>query len=424
MPPLLTEFWANMQKSVVVNNMQEPLTMTVSELNNGIKKLLDSRSGLQNIFIRGEISNFKRNISGHLYLSLKDEGSVLKACMFKSQAMGLTFAPQDGDCVVARGRISVYVPGGAYQMYIEEMRPEGVGDLHRRFLMLKTQLEKEGLFAQSRKRPLPLFPKKIGVVTSDTGAVIRDIINVSGRRHPMTEIILYPSKVQGEDAAAQIVEGIRYFNTREDIDVLIVGRGGGSIEDLWPFNEEIVARAVFASGIPIISAVGHETDTTICDLVADKRAATPSQAAEFAVPDDNELRIRLRDLRLRLDKGLLNKTNLYAQKLLRLSSSPALVHFARLPEELAQKLDERRARLDGCMQDIISKKAALLKEADASLRALSPLAVLSRGYSVALHGDGKPVRSVHELSPGSILQVKFHDGLASTCVISTNTSEK
>lgn len=412
-----------MPKLADVSNMNEPLTMTVSELNHGIKKLLDSRSGLQNIFIRGEISNFKRNISGHLYLSLKDEESVLKACMFKSQAQGLTFSPKDGDCVIARGRISVYVPGGAYQMYIEDMRPEGIGDLHQRFLMLKNQLEKEGLFEESRKRPLPAFPKKIGVVTSDTGAVIRDIINVAGRRHPMTEIILYPSKVQGEDAAAQIVSGIRYFNTRSDIDVLIVGRGGGSIEDLWPFNEETVARAVFASTIPVISAVGHETDTTICDLVADRRAATPSQAAEFAVPDDNELRIRIRELRNRLDKGLLSKTDLYAQRLLRLSTSPALVHFARLPEDLAQKLDDRCTRLGNSMQEILSKKTAVLKEADASLRALSPLAVLSRGYAVVLHNDGTPVRSIHEVTPGNVLQVQLQDGTASACVISTNQSD-
>ncbi|MBR4173565.1 MAG: exodeoxyribonuclease VII large subunit, partial [Clostridia bacterium] len=267
----------------------EPLIATVSQLNSYMKRLIESQEPISDIWIKGEISNFKEHYSGHLYITLKDDGGVLKAVMFKSAAQNLTFKPEDGMRVLARGRVGVYEQSGTYQLYINEMTPDGVGELYIAYEKLKKRLQEEGLFDDSHKKPIPKYPERVGVVTATTGAAVRDIINVITRRYPYCEIIIYPSLVQGAGAKENIVEAIEYFNENNLCDTLIVGRGGGSIEDLWAFNEEIVARAIYASKIPIISAVGHETDFTIADFVADLRAPTPSAAAEIAVPSQIEL---------------------------------------------------------------------------------------------------------------------------------------
>ena len=270
--------------------MEERVIGTVSRVNNYIKRLIDSKSVLNNIWVKGEISNYKRHSSGHIYLTLKDEGSILKAVKFRAAASSLDFEPSDGTMVIAHGKISVYEAGGAYQLYIEDMTLDGIGDLYREFEKLKAKLSEEGIFDEQYKKPIPKFPSRIGVATATTGAAVRDIINVITRRYPLAEIVVYPTLVQGNGAKESIVGAIEYFNATKSVDTLILGRGGGSIEDLWAFNEECVARAIFNSEIPIISAVGHETDFTIADFVSDLRAPTPSAAAEISVPSADELK--------------------------------------------------------------------------------------------------------------------------------------
>ena len=268
---------------------QEILTVSVSQLNHYVKRVLEHNGYLKDICIQGEISNFKHHPSGHLYLSLKDEASVLRAVMFRTAASALRFLPENGMKVIARGRITVYEPGGVYQLYIESMEPDGEGALYQAFLRLKEKLDKEGLFDSALKKPIPSYPSVISVVTAASGAAVRDIINVLGRRYPLASVKIFPVSVQGEGAAQEIADAIHFLNEKTIGDVMIVGRGGGSIEDLWAFNEEIVARAIFQSKIPIISAVGHETDFTIADFVADLRAPTPSAAAELATPSSEDV---------------------------------------------------------------------------------------------------------------------------------------
>lgn len=285
----------------------EPRIATVSQINGYVKKILDNNIILNNVWVKGEISNFKHHYSGHLYITLKDEGGVLKSVMFRTSAQSLSFEPSDGMKVLARGRISVYEAGGSYQLYIEEMIPDGVGELYIAYEQLKKRLDEEGLFDNRYKKSIPPFPKTVGVVTASTGAAVRDIINVITRRCPMTEIIIYPAQVQGSGASKSIVKAIEYFNALDCVDTLIVGRGGGSIEDLWAFNEEETARAIFNSHIPIISAVGHETDFTIADFVADMRAPTPSAAAEIAVPSMIELANRILTNKERISQSMIKR---------------------------------------------------------------------------------------------------------------------
>lgn len=268
-----------------------PGALTVTQLNEYIKRLIDTTPQLSDVYVKGEISNFKNHYStGHFYFTLKDEGGQLRSVMFKSFASKLRFMPEDGMKVTAHGRISSYVRDGGYQLYCDMIEPEGVGSLYVAYEQLKKKLEYEGLFDASRKKPLPKIPSKVGIITSATGAAIRDMINVCGRRFPFATLVLYPALVQGPEAPAQLISGMNYFNAAKNVDVIIIGRGGGSIEDLWAFNDENLARTVAASAIPVISAVGHETDFTICDFVADRRAPTPSAAAELAVPDTAELK--------------------------------------------------------------------------------------------------------------------------------------
>jgi len=383
----------------------EPVTVTVSQLNNYMKKLVEHQPVLGDIIIKGEISNYKLHYSGHHYITLKDAGGVLKAVMFKGAASTLTFVPDNGMKVIARGKISVYEPGGTYQLYISEMTPDGLGELYVAYEKLKEKLKEEGLFDEEHKKPIPQYPQKIGVITATTGAAIRDIINVITRRYPKCEIIIYPSLVQGPDAAANIAKGIEYFNISGEVDTLIVGRGGGSIEDLWAFNEEIVARAVYASQIPIISAVGHETDFTICDFVADLRAPTPSAAAELAVPDYKELVSKLITYRTRLLNSVLNLIKTKRALISRLSVSTP----KRIIDEYRQKNDYLFTKMEKSVMLTLSKKREQFSKTCAKLDAMSPLSVLSRGYSVA-ESEGKVVKSVNDLHSGDNFTLRLFDG--------------
>lgn len=383
----------------------EPVTVTVSQLNSYMKKLVEHQPVLGDIIIKGEISNYKLHYSGHHYITLKDNESVLKAVMFKGAASSLTFVPDNGMKVIARGKISVYEPGGTYQLYITEMTPDGLGELYVAYEKLKEKLRLEGLFDESLKKPIPKYPKKVGVITATTGAAIRDIINVITRRYPKCEIIIYPSLVQGPQAAANIAEGIEYFNITGEVDTLIVGRGGGSIEDLWAFNEEIVARAVFASNIPIISAVGHETDFTICDFVADLRAPTPSAAAELCVPDYMELVSRLATYKTRLTNSVLNLIKTKRALISRLSVSTP----KRIIDEYRQRTDYLFTKMEKAFMLSLSGKRELFSKTCAKLNAMSPLSVLSRGYSVA-ESDGKVIKSASQLDSGADFTLKFSDG--------------
>lgn len=379
---------------------------TVSQINGYIKRILDSNEILNNIWIKGEISNFKPHYSGHLYITLKDEGGVLKSVMFKSNASRLAFLPSNGMKVLARGRISVYEAGGAYQFYIEEMIPDGVGALYIAYEQLKEKLRAEGLFDEGHKKPIPKYPERVGVVTAATGAAVRDIINVITRRYPAAEIILFPTLVQGDGAAAEIAAAVNYFNQTDCADVLIVGRGGGSIEDLWAFNEEIVARAIFNSHIPIISAVGHETDFTIADFVADLRAPTPSAAAELAVPSAAELYAGIAGLYARMLQAQ-NKAIEYRR---------ILVNNLKLKSP-RNVLDEKNIRLSEAVQRMekifslrVMEKRKSFSESCARLEALSPLSVMARGYAIAQKEDGSVIRTVRDLNRGEEFDLRLADG--------------
>lgn len=384
----------------------EPKIATVSQINGYLKKILDNNQILNNIWIKGEISNFKNHYSGHMYLTLKDDGGVLKAVMFKSAAKTLNFMPQDGMKVMACGRVGVYEAGGVYQLYIEKMIPDGVGDLHIAYEQLKRKLEAEGLFSQEFKKPIPRFPERIGVATATTGAAVRDIINVITRRYPLAEIIIYPTQVQGTGAAESVVSAIKYFNENEMVDTIIAGRGGGSIEDLWAFNEEIVARAIFASKIPVISAVGHETDFTIADFVADLRAPTPSAAAEMAVPSTAELRSLIAASESRSANAIMKQ----------IESRRLILKRFRLktPKE---RIDDENLRLDNLLHRIeqsfklkLTQKRRELGEAAGKLDALSPLQTLSRGYAIPVTDDGTVIRSAKSMKSGDEFILKLKDG--------------
>lgn len=390
----------------------EPKIATVSQINGYVKKILDHNIILNNVWIKGEISNFKHHYSGHLYITLKDEGGVLKAVMFRSSAQTLNFEPSDGMKVLARGRISVYEAGGSYQLYIEEMIPDGVGELYIAYEQLKKQLAEEGLFDETHKKPIPQFPKRVGVVTASTGAAVRDIINVITRRYPMAEIVIYPAQVQGTGAAQSVVRAIEYFNATKEVDTLIVGRGGGSIEDLWAFNEEITARAIFASEIPIISAVGHETDFTIADFVADLRAPTPSAAAEIAVPSMIELRNRINIDQNRISQNVVGRIE---------SSRLLLKRFKmKTPKD---RIDDYNLKLDSLlksMENSLKMKTMTLKrqfaEQTAKLDALSPLQTLSRGYSIPTTEDGTVIRSAEEMKKGMEFTLRLKNG-SRECIV-------
>lgn len=391
----------------------QTLKMTVSELNSNMKKLLDSRPGLKDIWIQGEISNFKLNTaSGHIYLTLKDEMSVLKACMFKSNAMTLDFKPEDGMKVSAHGRVTVYEPGGSYQLYIDKMIPDGLGALYEAYNRLCEKLRNEGLFDESHKKPIPKYPKRVGVITSDTGAAVRDIINVIKRRFRYADIILYPSKVQGEGAAQNVCRGISFFNREKNVDVIIAGRGGGSIEDLWAFNEEITARAIYESEIPVISAVGHEIDFTVADFTADLRAPTPSAAAELAVPSSEEILKQLKNTNIRLKNALKSKLSETEGQLSYLKKLLSPQRFQDKLDSLAVMLDSVSLRAFRAEEKMLENKTKSLAVLSAKLDSLSPLSVLGRGYAVVTDDEEKVISSTSGLKESMKINLKFSDGNA------------
>lgn len=382
---------------------------SVSEVNRFIKGLLDAEGSLQRIMIRGELSNFKTYRSGHCYFTLKDASAALKCVMFRSRAQYLRFLPQDGQQVVASGSISVYERDGVYQLYVDSLAQEGQGALSEALRQLKARLAAEGLFDVSHKQALPPFPKRIGVITSLSGAVLRDIYHVGKRRDPSVQLALLPVQVQGQGAAEEIAAAIRYFNAKYPVDVLIVGRGGGSLEDLWAFNEECVVRAIFASRIPVISAVGHETDFTLADEVSDLRAATPSQAAELAIPDAAEVLQRVRSLRARLLQAARHDISLRREQLRHLMQRPLWQAPERLLEARVQQLDALSERLKRAAAARAEEKHQALASAIDRLALLDPVRVLHRGYAV-VEKEGRPLSRVREAAPGDTLLLRLADG--------------
>lgn len=389
---------------------------SVSEINNFIKNILEQEPELRNLQVVGEISNFKRYPSGHCYFTLKDVGAVLKCVMFRSRAINLRFQPQNGDTVVAVGRLAVYERDGVYQLYTDLLLQQGVGDLMQAYEKLKQKLERAGLFAPERKQQLPLHPRTVGIITSPAGAAVRDIITVSRRRNQGIKLLLYPVKVQGEGAAAEIAAAIEFFNRKKLADVLIVGRGGGSIEDLWAFNEEVTVRAVAASKIPVVSAVGHETDFTLCDFAADVRAATPSQAAELVVADVEGYKQRVAYLEQRARSLLSALLTQQQRRLDNLVNSWALRDPERLFADQAQRLDTASRRLREALELHLQQDEHKLALAAARLDSLSPLAVLARGYSVSQKADYTLVSSVDELKWGDELLTTVADGVITSVV--------
>lgn len=383
--------------------------LSVSELNNFIKSMFENNRLLNSVHVRGEISNFTNHRSGHLYFSLKDEGGQIKAVMFRSSAMRLKFVPENGMKVTVFGSISVFPRDGVYQMYATSIQPDGIGALYLAYEQMKAKLEAEGLFDNIHKKELPRFPARIGVITSPTGAAVRDIINVLGRRYPLATVYLYPALVQGDGAAKTLIDGIDYFDRSGLVDTVIIGRGGGSIEDLWEFNNETLARRIFACTVPVISAVGHETDFTICDFVADKRAPTPSAAAELAVPDIRDLSLSVDALSDRSDRALVNATERARNKLERLKDSKVISDFGAVIEQLYDKVDELRKLASSSYESIISKKKLAFLTNAGKLEVLNPLSVMTRGYSVA-EKNGKTVAAVSDVDVGDVITVRLSDG--------------
>lgn len=382
---------------------------SVSEVTRYIKGLLQAEPLLQGLLVRGEISNFKCYASGHCYFTLKDSEASMKCVMFKSRAQGLRFRPENGMQVIARGNVAVYERDGVYQLYVDSMTPEGAGSLAVAFEQLKQKLAQEGLFDASLKKPLPHFPKTVGIVTSLSGAVLRDIYHVSKQRNPQVRLVLYPVLVQGAGAAEEIAEGIRFFNQKYAVDVLIVGRGGGSMEDLWAFNEEPVVRAIHASEIPVISAVGHETDFTLADFAADCRAATPSHAAELAVPDTRELQHRVEVLRVRMRNAAIQNLRRKRERLLRCRKSTLLQRPRQLLAARKQRLDMLALRMDRQKEQLLQEKRHRLAVALEQLDLLNPARVLRRGYGIIENADGL-VRSVKQAPKGSRIRIVLADG--------------
>ncbi len=383
---------------------------SVSEINAFISDIFDKNKILRNIQITGEISNFKRYPSGHCYFTLKDKGGVLKAVMFRSRAASLRFEPRNGDTVVAVGRIGVFARDGVYQLYADLLLQQGAGNLMLAFEQLKRKLEAEGLFADERKKQLPLNPRCVGIVTSSAGAAVRDIITVSRRRNEGVKLLLYPVKVQGDGAAEEIAEAVAFFNRNRLADVLIVGRGGGSIEELWAFNEEAAVRAVAGSEIPVISAVGHETDFTLCDFAADKRAATPSQAAEIAVTDAGEYKHKITVYRERCFAAVQKLISEQDHKLEKLNNSWTFLDPERLFSDKSLRTDAALKSLLMSMEQIMRHSRHRFEVQTARLDSLSPLAVLQRGYTVTQNSDFKVVTSAEQVRWGDELITTVADG--------------
>ncbi len=390
--------------------MEEKKIYSVSDVNKYIKALMDKDTLLNNISIRGEITNFKAHYTGHLYFTLKDESSTIKCIMFKGYAQFLKFKPTDGMKVVINGQIGVFERDGVYQIYCKSMSPEGLGDLYLAYEQLKNKLQKEGLFDASKKKKIPFLPKRVGVITSRTGAVVRDIINVTTRRYPNVNLLIYPAAVQGVNVASTVIEGLKTFNTLKNVDVIIIARGGGSFEDLFGFNDEALARQVYASQIPVISAVGHETDFTICDFVSDLRAPTPSAAAELVYPEYSEIVNRIITDKKRTIiaiKNYIDRKRQYVEKL----------KAAKLEKVPLDKINRYRIIID----NLLSKSESSIKykvekyrtrciRSISKIDALSPLKTLTRGYSVTENSDGKVIKSISDVNKDENIRIKLIDG--------------
>ena len=388
----------------------EQMIFSVSEANNFIKALLDAVPQLQTIFVRGEISNYKCYPSGHHYFTLKDEGSALRCVMFRGMAAKLRFRPENGMKVVAFGRIGVFPRDGGYQLYCSDLSVQGVGDLHVAFEQLKEALGKEGLFDPAHKKPLPKYPRRIAIITSSAGAAVHDMLRILNARWPMSEVVLLPVRVQGAEAPAEIAGALRYANKWKVADLIITGRGGGSIEDLWAFNDERVARAIYASDIPVISAVGHEPDVTIADFVADARASTPSNAAEIAVPEQKELRRRLDTLSARMEQSAQKRVKALRERYEALARSRVLRDPMAFIDDKRLLLDYTQRKLSTLAQAQTAQRAQRFASLAASLDALSPLKVLGRGYAVARDENGTILRAAEEASVGERIEVLLGQG--------------
>lgn len=389
-------------------NYQE-MAVTVSELNSYIKKKVDEDEALNAVVVKGEISNFKNHYTGHLYFTLKDEKSLIKCVMFKSYAERINFIPKDGAKVIVFGQVAIFERDGIYQIYVKAMNQDGKGDLYAAYEKLKSELEEQGLFDQKYKKEIPLKPKVIGVLTSRTGAVIRDIINVSTRRNPNTYIRLLPVPVQGKTASLQIAKGIKIMNEKKLADVIILARGGGSIEDLWPFNEEIVARAIFESEIPIISAIGHETDFTIADFVADLRAPTPSAAAELANPDIYELKEKINSYISRSRLALKKKIDLMNLKFEKIMSSRVFADPFRIINDNFLRLDSNIKLMQNSINIKYKEAQMHFTKVISNLDTLSPLKTLARGYSIT-EKDGNIIKTIKELNSDDLISIRLTDG--------------
>ena len=383
--------------------------VSVTQLTQYIKLLLDKDEILSQVCVRGELSNYKAHSSGHQYFTLKDEGAVISCVMFRSDAMKMRFRPESGMKVILYGRVSLFPKSGQYQIYVTAMQPDGVGALAVAYEQLKRRLHEEGLFDPAHKQPLPNYPHRVALITSPTGAAVRDMTRILGRRWPMAEVLVCPVRVQGEGAAEEIAQMLDYVDKHQLADVIITGRGGGSLEDLWAFNEEIVARAIYRCTIPVISAVGHEPDVTISDYVADVRAATPSNAAEIAVQDEAAIRSALRQLQLRLEQAEGRKLTQLRQRLDALAQKPVMKRPEAYLQQQELQLEMLRQRLEHAGTGMVQKKTLRFQRAAAKLDALSPLKVLSRGYAMVTREDAV-VRSVNQLQPGDPVAVALSDG--------------
>lgn len=388
----------------------EQTIFAVSEVNEYIKNMLDTDEQLNALFIRGELSNYKVYPSGHHYFTLKDETGALRCVMFRSSAVRLRFRPENGMKVIAFGRITVFPRDGAYQLYCADLTPDGVGDLHVAFEQLKAKLLEEGLFAREHKKPLPPFPHRIAIITSGAGAAIMDMLRILGKRYPLSKVLILPVRVQGAEAPAEIAGAIRYANRWKIADVIITGRGGGSIEDLWAFNDERVARAIYASEIPVVSAVGHEPDVTISDFVADVRAATPSNGAELVAPDKEELRKRLAQTQARMAAAVERQLSLSRQRLEALAGKRVLQSPMNYLQDMRMTLEYSRERLSSASQRLMQAKREQFVRLTAKLDAMSPLKVLSRGYSVVRTEDGSVLRRAADARLGDRIQIDLMQG--------------
>ena len=402
----------------------EQTVLTVTQVNEFVKALIESAPTLKRVAIRGEISNFTNHVkTGHFYFSLKDEGGVLRCIMFRNAAQGLPFTPENGMKVILYGRISAYVRDGQYQMYAERMEPDGVGALYIAYEQLKRRLEAQGLFSQEHKKPLPKIPRAIGIITAPTGAAVHDMIHVTGRRFPYAKLILFPSLVQGDGAVPQLIEGLEYFNREKNVDVIIIGRGGGSMEELWAFNSEALAHAVYESQIPVISAVGHETDFTICDFVADRRAPTPSAAAEIAVPATAELQEKFYHIIDRMAKDTANRLHLHRTRVHSLAQSRALTAPQNLIEDRRMLTVHAEERLATALQLRVKDARNAFVGVTAKLDALNPLSVLSRGYGAVFDKTERVVRSVKQIAVGDDVTLRLSDGRVRATVTQTESKE-